>query len=189
MRNISHFSGGRLLLLCDSDMRHPLPTGLAISGLILHGDQTSNMEELYSTEEEADTRLLLHAIHASQNHSMRRYRCHDITHLLLQPRTTVLGVHECGAFRENVTNERYVSVHTIAEKFTEYMCSIIPAVHALSGYDTNSSLHRLGKWTVYNAITKTTKTCRDFFTMRTEMSSLRQREDLYYCFMARRQNA
>ena len=86
-------------------MRHPLPTGLAISGFesinqsinhiglkrlkrilnnrkmaivlaggfsngelvkILHGDQASNMEELYSTQEEADSRLLLHAIHASR---------------------------------------------------------------------------------------------------------------------------
>ena len=36
---------------------------------ILHGGQASNMEELYSTQEETDICLLLHAIHASQNHS------------------------------------------------------------------------------------------------------------------------
>jgi len=131
---------------------------------ILHGDQASNMEELYSTQEEADTRLLLHVIHASQNHSRAsRYRCHDITHLLLQPRITVRGVHACGAFRENVTNERYVPIHTIAEKLTEDMCSIIPAVHALSGCDTNNSVHRIGKWTVYNATTKTAKDLQGLF--------------------------
>ena len=94
---------------------------------------------------------------------MRLYRCHDITHLLLQPRTTVRGVHACGSFRENVTNERYVPIHTIAEKLTEDMCSIIPAVHALSGCHTNSSLHRIGKWTVYNAITKTAKDLQGLF--------------------------
>jgi len=94
---------------------------------------------------------------------MRRYRCHDITQLLLQPRTTVRGVHACGAFRENVTTERYVPFQTIAEKLTEDMCSIIPAVHALSGCDTNCSLHRIGKWTVYNAITKTAKDLQGLF--------------------------
>jgi len=94
---------------------------------------------------------------------MRRYRCHDITHLLLQPWTADRGVHACGAFRENVTNERYVPIHTIAEKLTQDMCSIIPAVHALSGYDTNSSLHRIGKWTVYNAITITAKDLQGLF--------------------------
>ena len=112
---------------------------------ILHGGQASNMEELYSTQEEADTRLLLHAIRASQNHSRVIIRCNDtdvILLILLQPRTTVRGgVHACGAFKENVTNERYVPIHTIAGKLTEDVCSILPAVHALSGCDTNSSLH------------------------------------------------
>jgi len=48
-----------------------LAGGLSDGELVkfLHGDQASNMEELYSTQEDADTRLLLRAIHASQNHS------------------------------------------------------------------------------------------------------------------------
>jgi len=50
---------------------------------ILHGDQASNMEELYSTQEEADTRLLLHAIHASQNHSSVIIRCDDTDVMIL----------------------------------------------------------------------------------------------------------
>ena len=40
------------------------------------------MEELYSTQEEADTRLLLHAIHASQNHSRVIIRC-DYTDVMI----------------------------------------------------------------------------------------------------------
>ena len=58
---------------------------------------------------------------------------------------------------KNVTNERYVPIHTIDEKLTEDMCSITPAVHALSYCYTNISLHRIGKRTVYNVITKTAK--------------------------------
>jgi len=58
---------------------------------------------------------------------------------------------------KNVTNERYVPIHTIAEKLTEDVCSILAAVHALSSCDTNSSLHWIGKPTVYNIIIKTAK--------------------------------
>jgi len=48
-------------------------------------------------------------------------------------------------------------------KLTEDVCSIIPAVHALLGCNTNSSLHWIGKWTVYNAITKTAKDLQGLF--------------------------
>jgi len=129
----------------------------------LHGGQASNMEELYSTQEEADTRLLLHAIHASQNHSRVIIRYDDTDVMILLIYYCSLGqlseevFMHAGHSGKNVTNERYVPIHTIAEKLTEDVCSIIPAVHALSGCDTNSSLHGLGKWTVYNVITKTAK--------------------------------
>jgi len=58
---------------------------------------------------------------------------------------------------KNVTNERYVPIHTIDEKLTEDMCGITPAVHALSFCYTNISLQRIGKRTVYDVITKTAK--------------------------------
>ena len=125
---------------------------------ILHRGQSSNMEELYSTQEEADTRLLLHAIHASQNHSRVIIQCNDTDVIILLIYYCSRGqlseevFMHAGHSGENVTTERYVPIHTIAEKLTEDVCSILPAIHALLGCGTNSSLHRIGKRTVHNVI-------------------------------------
>ena len=74
-------------------------------------------------------------------------------------------------------------------KSTEDVCSIISAVHALSGCDNNSSFHRIGKQTVCNTITKTAKDLQGLFHYEDRDGFFGQREDFYYCCMARRQNA
>ena len=125
---------------------------------ILYDGQISNMVELYSSQEEADTRLILHAIYSSQNHSRVIIRCDDTDVMVLllyyysEGKLSDEVYMHAGHSGKLVTYERYVPIHTIAEKLTKDVCSILPSVHALSGCDINSSLYRIGKRIVYNAI-------------------------------------
>ena len=123
-------------------------------------DSITDMEELYSNHEEADTRLLLHATYSAKDYSRVIVRCDDTDVLILLLYYYSRGelseevYMHAGHSAETVSNIRYVPIHTIAGKLQCNVCNILPAIHAVTGCDSTSSLNRIGKRTVFNVMMK-----------------------------------
>lgn len=107
-----------------------------------------DLEDLHlsSDQEEADTRLLLHAKHAT----------HPETRIIVQsPDTDVLVLcttHFSDISREELwfrtgirDHQQYVPVHLLCQKVGQKVCKVLPAVHALTGCDTTSALASVDK--------------------------------------------
>ena len=88
-----------------------------------------DVPELFSTQEEAETRIILHALFANK----------DIEELWFQT----------GSVNSMKDAWRFVPVHDITLAIGPLVCNILPTVHALTGCDTTSSFFGIGKKTVY----------------------------------------
>ncbi|XP_065184634.1 uncharacterized protein LOC135815285 [Sycon ciliatum] len=113
-----------------------------------NGDHVAYEEvpNLRSTQEEADTRMLLHAYHASADYS---------TGLVIRsPDTDVLVL--CIALASSIparllfetgrrAASRIVDISAVAEKLGAQVCSALLGLHAVTGCDSTSSFYRIGK--------------------------------------------
>ena len=102
--------------------------------------------ELCSNQEEADTRMFLHALHASNAGHQR---------ILIKSSDTDVEVLAC-YFRENITADifllsgtrsraRVIPVSQVCEQLGVEVCRALPGLHALTGCDTVSSFAGKGK--------------------------------------------
>ena len=113
--------------------------------LIARG-QHAVVEALNSHHEEADTRLLLHAKHASLDHRRIVMQSPDTDVVVLC--TTHFDQLNCRElwFRTEVKDKpRYVAIHSISEQLGEDVCSSLPGFHAVTGCDSTSSFAGIGK--------------------------------------------
>ena len=104
---------------------------------------TSNIPELYSDHEEADSRMFAHAKYAVDNQEAGRI-------VITSPDTdvAVLCIYHFSEldpaelwFATGVGNKRrFVAVHEIAVNLGEILCNLLPAFHSLTGCDSTSSL-------------------------------------------------
>ncbi len=99
--------------------------------------------ELDTNIEEADIRLIPHALHASSNGAERLVVLSNDTDVL------VALLHHCMILRNHGLQElwmkagiadttQYIPVHTLAVKKSHDICRVLPAIHALSGCDSVS---------------------------------------------------
>lgn len=110
------------------------------------------LPELRSNHEEADTRMILHANHASS--SKKRI-------IIQSPDTdvAVLSVHTVKAlqcdelwFKTGIKDKaRFIPIHLIAEKLGVSVCAGLPGFHALTGCDSTSGFFRIGKKKAWKA--------------------------------------
>ena len=114
-----------------------------------------NLTDLYSDQEEADTRLVFHAIHAAESHSRVIIRCDDTDVLVLLVYYSSKGMFGSSTVllhSGHGPRERFVPVCAVAKKLGAEFCACLPACHALTGCDTTSSLYRIGKATAFNRL-------------------------------------
>ena len=109
---------------------------------------SESVEELCSTQEEADTKIVLHCLNASKVSSKEttitvRSPDTDIFILLLFFAERIQKDILFDTWRGN--NRRLLDVKKIAKHTGEEICAILPAVHAYSGCDTTSAFVRKGK--------------------------------------------
>ena len=114
----------------------------------------SSIERLYSNQEEADTRMILHASSLSRDHERIIIQCDD-THVLV----LLVYYFSRGHLTDHVYmfaghsgEERYIPVHRIANEIGQTVCECLPAAHALSGCDTTCSMNKIGKKTAYSKL-------------------------------------
>ena len=115
--------------------------------------------ELFSTHEEADTRILLHAIDLATTHSRVVVRCDDTDVLVLLIYYCAKGMFanckvymNAGHCSKTTNRQRFIPVNEITSKIGQDVSICLPAAHAISGCDTTSSLFKIGKRTAYNTL-------------------------------------
>ena len=113
--------------------------------LISRGQQIV-VEALNSNHEEADTRLLLHAKHASMNHQRIIIQSPDTdVAVLCTAHFELLNCQELW-FRTGVRDKvRYIAIHKIFPRLGKNVCKSLPGFHAVTGCDSTSSFAGIGK--------------------------------------------
>ncbi|KAK3746853.1 hypothetical protein QZH41_000042 [Actinostola sp. cb2023] len=149
--------------LCDLGQER-LPEGkkLVVAGGFKDGERTvaitrdhrTDVADLRSNHEEADTRMLLHAKCASRPDTRVVIQSPDTDVLVLS--TTHFANLDCEElwFRTGVKDRlRFIPVHDVSRALGPGKCEALPALHALTGCDSNSSLAGIGKkkaWGVFS---------------------------------------
>ena len=105
-----------------------------------NGIDCNRVDELCPQQEEADTRIQLHASHAASNG-------HDC--IAIKPFDTDVAVLVC-TFRHRINanmlfcidtkqRRRYLDMTAIGQSLGEYVCKALPGMHALTGCDSTSA--------------------------------------------------
>ena len=109
-----------------------------------------------SNQEEADTRMILHATVASNNGAARiivNSHDTDVMVLLLHHRPYICAkalFFLTGRTGTHVDLRLYIPVHSLFDKLTKEQHNILLPVYCLTGCNTCNSLFGKGKKTVYN---------------------------------------
>lgn len=115
--------------------------------LLITPNNVQPVTELNSTQEEADTRVFLHAIHSAQHDGIERVVIHandtDITVLAIYYSSNHLNILH-GLWVQNAP-QSYLPIHEIALKLGTPLCRALPFIHSLSGRDTTSYPYFTGK--------------------------------------------
>ena len=113
----------------------------------LSKDSVRELYDLYSSQEEADTRLMLH-IHDAYTRFVIN------TAIIWSPDTDVfiLGIHFSGQFDNNIwfktgtkQSTCYIPLHSIGQKIGADLCTLLLPYHALTGCDSTSCFKGKGK--------------------------------------------
>jgi hypothetical protein len=115
-----------------------------------------------STHKEADTRMLLHAIHADKVFAEFGVKGRII---IKSPYVLVLCVHyfsklqhtqelwfQTGTVSSTKERRRYIPVHEICSTLSPVFTNILPAAHAVTCCDTTSSLFGIGNRSVFKVL-------------------------------------
>ena len=135
-------------------------------------DRVNIVPDLFSTQEEADTRMILHMSHANEVFARANVagkiivRTHDTDVLLLCiyyfpqfSNITELWM-EAGYIGKNY---RLIPVHELCDVLPIEFINALPAIHAITGCDTTSALAYIGKNTVYDIAKLNSVLCQDVF--------------------------
>ena len=95
------------------------------------------VDGLCSTQVEADTRMMLHAFHASKNGYENIIICSEDTDVL------ILSLAFCGDIPATLyqrfttqSRTRFLNVNEIALSLGSNICKNLPSLHAITGCDT-----------------------------------------------------
>ena len=105
----------------------------------INSNATPEVPELVSTQEEADTRILLHAKHASNNYSAIVVVAEDtdvfILCLAFQSKINCAMYIKCGS----ATRIRYIDVQKVADAIGQNVCASLLGLQAYTGCNSISS--------------------------------------------------
>ena len=106
----------------------------------------STVVELCSNQEQADTRMLLHASHASQNgHQRIAITSSDTDVEVLACHYQAVIPAEIMLISGTTSRSCIVSIPRACEKLSPEICQILPSLHAMTGCDSVSDFASKGK--------------------------------------------
>ena len=111
------------------------------------------MPELCTNQEEADTRMLLHAEHASQNgHQRIAIKSSDTDVELLACYYQAVISADIILISGTSRRSRIVSIRRVCERLGREICEILPSLHAITGCDSVSAFSTKGKKKVLDVV-------------------------------------
>ena len=106
------------------------------------------LTDLYIDQEEADTRLVLHAIYLAESHSRVVIRCDDTDVLVLlvyYSSEGMFGSSTVFMHSGHGPRQRFVPVCAISKKLGAAPCACLRECHILTGCDITSIFTELGR--------------------------------------------
>jgi hypothetical protein len=119
---------------------------------------------LNSSQEEADTRIILHALNMNNQFKDKNVMGRiviksldtDVLVLLVHYFSRMSNISELWFQTGTITTlkdgRRYIPVHDLCKSLSAVQCRILPAAHALTGCDTTSAMFGIGKKLVYKLL-------------------------------------
>ncbi|KAK3740844.1 hypothetical protein QZH41_000596 [Actinostola sp. cb2023] len=123
--------------------------------VMISSQHLDHVPELRSDHEEADTRMILHAKHASSSKQRIVIQSPDTDVAVLA--TYSFQTIQCEElwFKTGVKDKvRFIPIHLVSEKLGVTICAALPGFHALTGCDSTSGLFRTGKKKAWKAFLK-----------------------------------
>ena len=124
----------------------------------------NHIEELRSDHEEADSRMFVHLKYAYNLNTVERY-------IIWSPDTNVavLGIHFAEKLglkevylRTGIKRKKcFIPMHRIVNQLSTTMCQFLPAVHALTGCDSNSSFRAHSKKSAFKVLQEANDLCEE----------------------------
>ena len=132
--------------------------GLKDRAIYLNKDEHMDISELKCNQEEADTRIVLHASYAA-NHGANRIVVKspdtEVLVLLLHHRSNIIAkkiFFHTGRMGTHVDMKRNIPVHVLFNCLTEEQRAILTTVYCLTGCDTCSAFYGIGKKSVFKLL-------------------------------------
>ena len=131
---------------------------------VVSDQEVFDCPDLYSTQEEADTRMILQALHTDktlkelgkQGRIIIKTSDTDVIVLCVYFYKQMTNTSELWVQMGNVSSvkdgRRFLPIHELCSSLSEITCRVLPATHALSGCDTTSSFFGIGKKSVYKIL-------------------------------------
>ena len=118
-----------------------------------------HLDDLNTFQEEADTRVIMHAFHAARsgyNTVVIVSEDTDVFVLLLAFKQHLMP---CSVLIKTGTQNRvtYIDVSKVFESIGQNVCEALPGLHAYTGCDTVSAFAGKGKLAAYRALAKSTE--------------------------------
>lgn len=145
--------------------------GLGDSTIGISQDSVGEVQRLCSNQEQADTKLILHAIAAAEDGAsiiVVKSPDTDVLVLLLHHRPLIKAKELyllTGREGKYASLRRYIPVHHIFDKLTKQQHSILLSIYCISGCDTTSSLRGHGKKTAYRIMMQKAHQLQDLATL------------------------
>ena len=113
------------------------------------------LEPLKSNQEKADTRMVLHAKHASLNHDRVIVQSPDTDVVLCTFFFTSMTASQLW-FKTGVRDKvRYIPINELASTLGTEMVKLLPGFHALTGCDSTSGTSGIDKKKAWRELSKT----------------------------------
>ena len=121
----------------------------------------SEVSELITSQEEADTRVFLHALHAANEGARSVVITADDTDIMV----ISLGLNRdipCSIYQKSGTKNRrrYIDICKLASSLGEKVCDVLIGYHSFTGCDTASAFEGCGKLSALKLLKKRTSTKR-----------------------------
>ena len=102
-------------------------------------DTWSEVESLYSTQEEADTRMLLHAKHAEAESTAINIASQDTDVFIMSLSFAHEFAYQLYVKSGTQTREKFVDVQKVAADVGHNLCCALPGLHSFTGCDSVSA--------------------------------------------------
>lgn len=116
------------------------------------------LNDLYSNQEEADTRIILHVVYESKFSQQILVKSvdTDVLILLIHFYSSLPNLSTITLYMQlgHSTNKRFVSINKIIQNLGIAICSCLLSIHCLTGCDTTSAFYKIGKRTAFDVLRK-----------------------------------